>query len=85
MNKDLDLPSLADFQSCFDQSWDLIQVADAGLRKHSFASDLSDLVHHALSSGFAPIRNIINDHIGATFGEKDAYCGSDTSALIVSI
>lgn len=79
VDKDINLPRFADFQSCLYQSLNLVQVTDAGPAQFCFATSLSNSIRHLLRALFTPAGNIVHDHVGTPLCEEDSNTGSNAS------
>lgn len=85
VDQDINFPSLADLQRCLNQSWNLIQIADASLAQNSFCSNLGYLIYYLLGSFLAAIGDVVDNHVRSALSEKGSNTGPETPRAVLFI
>jgi hypothetical protein len=82
MNQDLNLSSLANLQSSFNQSWNLIKLHDAGLAEYSFGSNFGNLINNFLGPIFASLGDIVHYDICTSLSKLKGNACTDAPDML---
>lgn len=79
MNQDLNLASLANLQSSFDQLRDLVGLAYVCLADDSLGTVRLNFLCNLLRTLLAARGNVVDNHVGTTLAQKDGNAGTNSA------